>query len=56
MIKLFFLLPLIMCAIWWQFLNRKGYTLKDGMKGFIYILAFNAIIIAFFVSMIFVTH
>jgi hypothetical protein len=44
-----------MCAIWWLYLNSKGYTVKDGMKGFLYILAFNAIIIAFFILMIWVT-
>ena len=56
MIRLFFLLPLVMCAVWWWYLNDRGYTLKEGLKGFVYILAFNAIIIGFFVLMIFVTH
>ena len=56
MIRLFFLLPLIMCAIWWYFLKSKGYTVKDGLKGFAYILAFNAVIVGFFVVMIFVTR
>ena len=56
MIRLFFLLPIIMCAIWWWFLNAKGYSVKDGLKGFMYILAFNAVVIVFFVVMIFVTH
>jgi len=45
-----------MCAIWWWFLNAKGYSVKDGLKGFMYILAFNAVVIVFFVVMIFVTH
>ncbi|WP_448569361.1 hypothetical protein [Thalassotalea ganghwensis] len=56
MIRLIFLLPIVMCAIWWWFLNSKGYTLKDGLKGFAYIFAFNAIIIGFLVVMLFVTH
>lgn len=55
MIKLFFLMPLIMCGIWWSYLNAKGYSAKDGRKGFVYILTFNALIILFFVTMIYVT-
>ncbi|WP_170309642.1 hypothetical protein [Litorilituus lipolyticus] len=55
MIRLFFLIPIIMCAIWWWYLTNRGYSLKQGLKGFIYILLFNAIIIGFFVMMIFVT-
>ncbi|MGB1199426.1 MAG: hypothetical protein ACPG46_10285 [Thalassotalea sp.] len=56
MIQLFFLLPIIMCAIWWWFLTNRGYTLKQGLNGFLYIFAFNAIIVGFFVIMLFVTH
>jgi len=56
MIKLFFLLPIIMCAIWWRYLDSRGYSLKEGLKGFIYILSFNSVLILFFVLMIWVTH
>ncbi|WP_286265207.1 hypothetical protein [Thalassotalea atypica] len=55
MIRLFFLLPVIMCAIWWSYLNAKGFKAKDGLRGFGYILAFNFIILGFFVVMIMVT-
>lgn len=55
MIRLFFLLPLIMCGIWWAYLNAKGFSAKEGIKGFGYILAFNVIILGFFVIMILVT-
>ena len=55
MIKLFFLLPIITCGIWWSYLKLKGYSLKQGTKGFIHILIFNAAIISFFIIMIFVT-
>ncbi|MFT5757140.1 MAG: hypothetical protein ACI9LM_001865 [Alteromonadaceae bacterium] len=54
MIKLFFLLPIIMCTIWWWYLNDRGYTIKEGVKGFTYILSFNAVIVAFFVMMLFI--
>ncbi len=56
MIKLFFLLPVIMCAIWWWYLDNRGYNLKEGLKGFIYILTFNAVLIVFLVMMIWLTH
>lgn len=56
MIKLFFILPLLMSGIWLWYLKSNGYTIKEGLKGFTYILAFNAFVIAFFVMMIYVTH
>ncbi len=56
MIKLFFLLPIIMSVIWWWYLNNHGYSLKEGLKGFVFILAFNSIIIAFFIMMIYLTR
>jgi hypothetical protein len=56
MIRLFFLLPILMCAIWWWYLNNHGYTLKSGLKGFIYILIFNSVLISFLTLMIWVTH
>jgi len=45
-----------MSAVWWWFLDTKGYTLKQGIKGFGYIIAFNVIIIGFFIIMLYVTH
>ena len=56
MIKFFFLMPIIMCAIWTWYLTAHDYSIKQGIKGFTYILAFNTIIIGFFVMMIYVTH
>jgi len=56
MIKFFFVLPIIMCAIWWWYLDNHGYSLKEGVKGFTFILVFNSIIIGFFIMMIYLTH
>lgn len=56
MIKLFFLIPILMFAIWYWYLKNNNYTVKDGLKGFAYIFAFNGIIIAFFVVMLFITN
>ena len=52
---LLILMPIIMCAIWYFYLSSKGYGLKDCAKGFKYILIFNAVIISFFILMIWVT-
>ena len=41
MIKLLFLLPLIMCACWYWYLQQNGWSIKQGWKGFGYILGFN---------------
>ena len=56
MIKLFFLLPILMCLFWWFYINSKGYTVKESWKGFAYIIGFNSVIILFFVVMLFVTR
>jgi hypothetical protein len=54
--KFLILLPVTMFFVWWWYLNDRGYTLKQGLKGFIYIFAFNAIVIAFFMLMIVLTR
>lgn len=56
MIKLFFLLPIIMCLVWWRYLKVKGSNVKDGVKGFAYIIALNTVFIGFLVMMVFVTN
>lgn len=56
MIRLFVLMPIVMCVIWWWYLNMKGYTAKDGLKGYLYIFAFNAVIAAFFFVLMILTR
>ncbi|WP_448211435.1 hypothetical protein [Colwellia sp. MEBiC06753] len=56
MIRLFFLLPIIMCGIWWYYLNLKGFQAKDGIKGFAYILTLNGIILGFLLVMMYITN
>ncbi len=41
MLKLLYLLPIIMCAIWYWYLKQHGWGIKQGWKGFGYILGFN---------------
>jgi hypothetical protein len=56
MIKLFFLLPIIMCLVWWRYLKAKGCSVKDGVKGFAYIIGLNTVLIGFLVMMVYVTN
>lgn len=44
MIKLLFLVPLVMCAAWYWYLQQHGWSVKQGRKGFAYIIGFNAAI------------
>jgi hypothetical protein len=45
-----------MCLFWWRYLKAKGFNVKDGIKGFAYIIALNAVLIGFLVMMVFVTN
>lgn len=56
MFRLLFLLPIILCLIWYFFLKKNRVPIKQGKKGFIYILSFSALVLGFFVLMIQVTH
>jgi hypothetical protein len=56
MIKLFFLLPIIMCLFWWRYLDAKGFSVKEGVKGFVYIIALNTVLIGFLIMMIYITQ
>jgi hypothetical protein len=55
MIKLAFLIPVILCFLWWQYLRANGWTLEQGKQGFIYIIGLSAIIITFFTTMFLLT-
>ncbi|MFT6209256.1 MAG: hypothetical protein ACJA0T_003182 [Colwellia sp.] len=45
-----------MCLFWWRYLGAKGFSVKEGVKGFAYIIALNTVLIGFLVVMIYVTH
>lgn len=47
MIKLLYLLPLVMCAVWFWYLKQYGYSIRQGLRGFGYIIAFNLAIAIF---------
>ncbi len=56
MIRLMFLLPIVLCLLWFFFLKQNNLSLKQGKKGFLYILGFSSLILGFFTLMIFVTN
>ena len=41
MFKLLYLMPLIMAGLWMWYLKANGWTIRQGKKGFLYILIFN---------------
>lgn len=41
MIKLVYFVPLIMCGLWFWYLKSHNWTIRQGWKGFAYIIAFN---------------
>ncbi|GIU43900.1 hypothetical protein [Shewanella algidipiscicola] len=40
-----FLLPIVLCLFWTLFLHLTGVPLKQGKKGFIYIIAISMTVI-----------
>jgi hypothetical protein len=56
MFRLLFLLPIILCLGWYFFLRHYAIPIKQGKKGFIYILAFSAFVLGFFVLIMQITE
>lgn len=56
MFRLLFLLPILLCLSWYFFLRYYAIPIKQGKKGFIYILAFSAFVLGFFVLMMQITE
>jgi len=56
MFRILFLLPIVLCAVWYLFLKQNGVPIKQGKKGFVYILIVSALVLGFFLLMIKVTQ
>jgi len=56
MIKLFTLLPLLLCLLWWMYLRQNNWTIEQGKKGFYYIIGLSAVIGLFYILMYFLNH
>ncbi|WP_198419023.1 hypothetical protein [Motilimonas pumila] len=51
-----FLIPLVISLLWWGFLQYHGFTLKQGAKGFYFIIGLSALVLGFFSLMIHLTR
>ena len=52
----FFLLPLLLSILWFAFLQYNNWTIQQGKKGFIYIIAGTTAMIAFLSLMMYLTR
>ncbi|WP_024612651.1 hypothetical protein [Pseudoalteromonas sp. TB64] len=56
MFRLLFLLPIVLCLGWYFFLRKNDVPIKQGKKGFMYILAFSVFVLGFFVLIMQITE
>lgn len=56
MIRLLYLLPFIMSVLWLIFLRYHQIPLKQGLRGFMYIAAFNAVLALILWGLIILTN
>ncbi|MFC0120323.1 hypothetical protein [Pseudoalteromonas xiamenensis] len=56
MFRLLFLMPIILCVIWYLFLRHYGVPIQKGRKGFVYILIFSTFVLGFLILMMHVTN
>lgn len=55
MTRFLFLIPLLLSVIWFVYLRINGWTLKQGLKGFIYIATFSAAIAVIYTILLWLT-
>ncbi|RUO48725.1 hypothetical protein [Pseudidiomarina aquimaris] len=55
MIRFLFLIPLVLGLLWWLYLRANGYNLKQGRKGFVYILVVSLFIAAVYTLLLWVS-
>lgn len=48
MFKFLFLLPVVLCVLWFAYLNARGYSVSQGKQGFIYIAVVSSVVLLFF--------
>ncbi|EKE84293.1 hypothetical protein [Idiomarina xiamenensis] len=56
MIRLFVIIPIVLCLLWLVYLRWHGWSLKQGRQGFVYIIVFSATIAAFYSVMLWLTQ
>lgn len=55
MTRFLFLIPLVLSIAWLIYLRINGWSLKQGLKGFIYIAAFSACIAVIYTILLWLT-
>lgn len=56
MIARLFLIPILLCILWFAYLRSRGYSIKQGQQGFIYILTFSAGLLGVMTLMLWLTN
>lgn len=55
MTRFLFLIPLVLSVLWFIYLRVKGWTLRQGLRGFIYILIFSSFVALVYTLLLWLT-
>ncbi|WP_417684302.1 hypothetical protein [Pseudidiomarina gelatinasegens] len=55
MTRFLFLIPLILSVIWFVYLRLNGWSMRQGLKGFIYIAVFSVFIAVAYTVLLWLT-
>ncbi|WP_417664879.1 hypothetical protein [Pseudidiomarina sp.] len=55
MTRFLFLIPLILSVLWFVYLRLNGWSMRQGLKGFIYIAAFSVFVAVAYTVLLWLT-
>ncbi|WP_417656909.1 hypothetical protein [Pseudidiomarina aestuarii] len=55
MTRFLFLIPLVLSVLWFVYLRVNGWTLRQGLRGFIYILIFSSFVAIVYTLLLWLT-
>ncbi|WP_169929463.1 hypothetical protein [Pseudidiomarina aestuarii] len=55
MTRFLFLIPLVLSVLWFIYLRVNGWTLRQGLRGFIYILIFSSFVAIVYTLLLWLT-
>lgn len=55
MTRFLFLIPLLLSVVWFVYLRLNGWTLRQGLKGFIYIAIFSSVLAVIYTILLWLT-
>lgn len=55
MTRFLFLIPLVLSVLWFVYLRVNGWTLRQGLRGFIYILIFSSFVAVIYTLLLWLT-